>query len=204
MSNIIFVLFPVNLFKDISLLKKSHVFLVEEEYYFDRNKKEFGNLKFNMLKPIYHRATMKSYYDYLLHNNIQCEYINLNVNWIRIVKKYINNLDATMYIYEPNDHYIGNLIMNNFDNYVIVDSPNFILTSSDIDKYNGALRQTSFYKWVREKTNILNDVLIIGLINTPNTGVCQNLYVVNILFLTHYSIIIFFELINLNCIRMNF
>ena len=60
----IFVLFSVDLYKNISILHGKKVFLVEDLHYFNRSSKKNGGIQFNILKPIYHRATMKYYFDY--------------------------------------------------------------------------------------------------------------------------------------------
>ena len=56
----IIVIFPIELYDDLSNLKDKQVFIVEEQIYFDRSSSKLGNLKFNILKPIYHRTTMMS------------------------------------------------------------------------------------------------------------------------------------------------
>lgn len=51
----IIVIFPIDLYDDLSNLKDKQVFIVEEQIYFDRSSSKLKNLKFNILKPIYHR-----------------------------------------------------------------------------------------------------------------------------------------------------
>lgn len=64
-TNKITVLFSIDLYDDMSYIKDTKVFLVEVSLYFNRRDKSLGSMHFNVLKPIYHRATMKSYYDKL-------------------------------------------------------------------------------------------------------------------------------------------
>ena len=54
MDEKVYVLFPIDLYNDISNLKHAKVFLVEETIYFNRSSKKLGSLKFNILKPVYH------------------------------------------------------------------------------------------------------------------------------------------------------
>jgi deoxyribodipyrimidine photolyase-related protein len=147
------VLFPIDLYKDITLLYDEKVFLVEDMHYFNRSSKKDGGINFNILKPIYHRATMKSYYDYLISNGINCQYIDLTKNWIDIVKKH--NIKNGLRFYDPVDRKIEKIISKNFDSYDIITTPRFILSNDELDMYNGALRQTSFYSWIRKLKNIL-------------------------------------------------
>lgn len=148
----IIVIFPIDLYDDLSNLKDKQVFIVEEQIYFDRSSSKLGNLKFNILKPIYHRATMMSYYNKLQKLNINCIYIELNTNWIKTIKlyKYEN-----IYFYNPVDHILEKKIKDNFKDYHILDTSRFILNKNDILLYNGVLKQTSFYIWMRKKYDIL-------------------------------------------------
>ena len=94
MSSPCLVLLPIHLF-DINILLQSletlqlqnlkDIYILEEPVYFgDRDVK----LNFNKLKLIYHRASMKYYYDYLTDNktisrntfinNAKITYINYN------------------------------------------------------------------------------------------------------------------------------
>ena len=149
----IFVLFSVDLYKNISILHGKKVFLVEDLHYFNRSSKKNGGIQFNILKPIYHRATMKYYFDYLILNGINCQYVDLTKNWIDVVKKYyLNNI---LHFYDPVDRKIEKMINKNFDSYEIINTPRFILSTEELEQYNGALRQTSFYSWIRKIKNIL-------------------------------------------------
>lgn len=157
--NKIFVLFPIDLYNDLDLLKNAKIFLVEEEIYFNRASKKYGSMKFNILKPIYHRATMRSYYDYIKSKGINCTYIGLNDDWIKIVKRHIKN-KTELNFYDPVDKILERKIKNNFEEYNILDSPRFLLSSDDLNEYdsnNNKNRQTSFYGWVRKRMVILMD-----------------------------------------------
>lgn len=95
---------------------------------------------------------MMSYYNKLQKLNINCTYIELNTNWIKTINlyKYEN-----IYFYNPVDHILEKKIKDNFKDYHILDTPRFILNKNDILLYNGVLKQTSFYIWMRKKYDIL-------------------------------------------------
>lgn len=154
----VFIIFPIDLYNDLSYIKKSKVFLIEEEHYFNRHDKKLGSFTFNALKPIYHRATMQSYYNKLVKRNIDCEYVEINHDWINIVQKYIkkHDIDILMF-FDPVDRYLENKIKKNFQTYDVINTPRFILTTEDMESYSGVLRQTSFYSWIREYKQILMD-----------------------------------------------
>lgn len=153
----VWVLLPVDLYHDISLLKNSKVFLVEEEHYFNRSAKKHGSMKLNILKPVYHRATMRSYYDFLKSKKIDCVYVDTTNNWIKIVKSHINKTQNQLNFYDPVDRYIEKLISSNFETYDVTNTPRFFLTTEEMESYQGAIRQTSFYGWIRKLKNILMD-----------------------------------------------
>ena len=91
--NKIIVLFPIDLYDDIKYLQDKKVFIVEEQIYFDRysnNLNEFGKLKFNIIKPIYHRATMQAYYDRIVQLHKQITYVGLNENWDKLFWNFLD------------------------------------------------------------------------------------------------------------------
>jgi deoxyribodipyrimidine photolyase-related protein len=157
----IFVLFPIDLFKDIYYLNNSKVILVEHERFFDRSSKQNGSMKLNILKPVYHRASMQEYFQFLKTKKIDVEYISLKQNWIKIVKKHLSkNKDINLKLFDPVDRILEKEINNNFKNYEIINTPRFILGTDDLKEYSDthkSLRQTSFYSWMRKKTNVLMD-----------------------------------------------
>ena len=62
-DNPIFIIFPTQLYENISLLRNNKVFLVEDKIYFTK-------YNFHKLKISFHRATMKKYQDYLLSKKV--------------------------------------------------------------------------------------------------------------------------------------
>ena len=65
----VFVLFPHQLFRDISMLREAGEVYLVEEYLF------FNQYKFHKQKLVLHRASMKYYADYLIKNKITIHYV---------------------------------------------------------------------------------------------------------------------------------
>ena len=75
------ILFPIDLYNDLSYITKYNiqtVYLAEDIHYFKRPK-----MKFNILKPVYHRATMKCYFDFL-KSKVKSYYIECDTDWTKI------------------------------------------------------------------------------------------------------------------------
>jgi deoxyribodipyrimidine photolyase-related protein len=151
------VLFPIDLYDDISYITGTKVFLVEENIYFNRADKSLGSMRFNILKPIYHRASMRSYYDRIKSKGINCTYIEYNDDWIDRVKQYIKSNNSFVQFFDPVDRTLEKKLNKNFDQYDIINTPRFILTNEELEQYDGPVRQTSFYVWNRKTKNILID-----------------------------------------------
>ena len=141
------ILFPIDLYNDLSYITKYNiqtVYLAEDIHYFKRPK-----MKFNILKPVYHRATMKCYFDFL-KSKVKSYYIECDTDWTKIKLQY-----KTLYFFDPVDRTISDKI-NKFT-HIIINTPRFILSKDELDEYKGVIRQTSFYIWIRKKYNILMD-----------------------------------------------
>ena len=65
------IIFPHQLFEDISMLEKADAVYLLEEYLF------FKQYNFHKQKIVFHRATMKFYESYLQENKIKVNYIEL-------------------------------------------------------------------------------------------------------------------------------
>lgn len=149
----IFIILPIHLFSNIDLLQNKKIYLIEEPRF-------FTDFKYHKLKLAYHRATMKSYYNYLDSNKIDITYIDFNnvsnKFYKDLAKKYKN---ITMY--DPSDHILKSKIEKLINNITIIDSLNFLvnttLLNDNIDKfYNGKkYNHLNFYKWQRIRLNIL-------------------------------------------------
>ena len=117
------LLFPNNLYEMKYLpnnIKK--VFLIEDPVFFGYRDIK---MKFNKIKLVLHRASMKYFVDYLIANNIQVKYIDLlkvkNYSFL----KTINNIAY----FELNDHFLQiklDKYLKNKD-IVILNNPNFFM-----------------------------------------------------------------------------
>jgi deoxyribodipyrimidine photolyase-related protein len=160
----IFLIFPVHLFKNIDELINKNVFLIEEPRY-------FTDFKYHKLKLSYHRATMKSYLEYLINNNIKVEYIDFyNVNekfYKLLITKY-----KKVYMYNPCDNVLINNMFKYIPNIIIIETLNFLINEKLINDninifYNGKkYNHKNFYKWQRRRLNIL-----IEKDGTPTGGI---------------------------------
>ena len=150
---IIFIIFPIHLFSNIDVLKNKKIYLIEEPRF-------FTDFKYHKLKLAYHRATMKSYYNYLILNKLEVVYINFkdvtNKFYKDLTKKYKN-----INMYDPSDYILKNKIEKLIKNVIVIDTLNFLvnkkLLNENIDKfYNGKkYNHLNFYKWQRIRLNIL-------------------------------------------------
>ena len=153
----IFLLFPTQLFSDLTLLSKSKlIYLIEEPRYFD----DFG---FHKLKLAYHRASMKKYYDMLKKKKLNVKYIDC--------EKVNNNLYKSLKLENEliNVFYLGDFpLQNKLENIfgkklVINETLNFLIKTNefvDIKKLiykNTRYSHDEFYKYQRKKLSILID-----------------------------------------------
>jgi len=147
----IFLIFPIHLFSDIEKLKDNKVYLIEESRY-------FTDFKYHKLKLAYHRATMKSYYDYLVSEKINVKYIEFHEN---IYDKFKNK--NNIYTYNLSDKILEHKLKKLIPTIHIEESLNFLvnekLIKDNINKfYNGKkYNHQNFYKWQRIRLNILID-----------------------------------------------
>lgn len=153
----IFLLFPTQLFSDLSLLSKSKlIYLIEEPRYFD----DFG---FHKLKLAYHRASMKKYYDMLKKKKLNVKYIDcekVNNNFYKLIKSE-NELINIFYL---GDFPLQNKLENIFGKKLVINETlNFLIKTNefvDIKKLiykNTRYSHEEFYKYQRKKLSILID-----------------------------------------------
>lgn len=182
MSSPCLVLLPIHLF-DINILLQSletlqlsnlkDIYILEEPVYFgDRDVK----LNFNKLKLIYHRASMKYYYDYLTDNktisrnttinNAKITYINYNECKKKTSTPYktINQAHSKVYMFDPVDTYLEAKYSNKkcFGNKLeYIDSPLFLCSNKNLEEYHktkpkpDSYTHASFYKWQKTRLHIL-------------------------------------------------
>jgi deoxyribodipyrimidine photolyase-related protein len=153
----IFLIFPTQLYLNLNLLFNKKIYLIEEPRY-------FIDFKYHKLKLAYHRSTIKSYYDHLLKNKINVEYIDFYLVNAKFYKSLINIVkDKKIYMYNPTDKILFNNILAYIPNIIIEETLNFTinekLIKENINKfYNGKkYNHQNFYKWQRKRLNILID-----------------------------------------------
>jgi deoxyribodipyrimidine photolyase-related protein len=153
----IFLLFPTQLFSDLSFLSKSKlIYLIEEPRYFD----DFG---FHKLKLAYHRASMKKYYDMLKKKKLNIKYIDcekVNNNFYKSIKSENDLIN----IFYPGDIPLQNKLENIFGKKLVINETlNFLIKTNefvDIKKLiykNTRYSHDEFYKYQRKKLSILID-----------------------------------------------
>lgn len=157
----IFLIFPHQLFKDISLLKKADSVYIIEEYLF------FNQYKFHKQKLVLHRASMKYYENYLQENGIKTNYIDAT-NKQSDITILIDNIQANhnvkIKLYDVCDNWLEKRIIetchsNNieFQEYA---TPLFINSKEELSMYFGVKQKylhNDFYIQQRKKLNILID-----------------------------------------------
>ena len=139
-------LFPIKL---LNLNKFSTVYLLEEPRY-------FTDFKFHKMKLMYHRASMKKYYDNLQDSIkiIYIEYHKVNSIYPSINNKY------TVYI-DPIDHKLGKKYKKVLSKANKINNFNFLLTPNEVIEYkdefyaNNKYSHEKFYKFQRKRLNIL-------------------------------------------------
>jgi deoxyribodipyrimidine photolyase-related protein len=149
---VFFLIFPIHLFRNIDLLQDKKVFIVEDPRF-------FTDFHFHKMKIAFHRATMKSYFDYLKKKKIQVDYIECD----QVEKMYdqikINNIEC----YDPNDHKLEKKIRSKCKKLEIIKTLNFtfhkkiILENLSQFKTKNGYNHQNFYKWQRVRLNILVD-----------------------------------------------
>jgi deoxyribodipyrimidine photolyase-related protein len=160
-SKKVFILFPNQLFKDISLLKSVDKVILIEEYLF------FSQYKFHKQKLVFHRASMKQYEFLLTKHNINVEYVQ-TTDPLHDIRKLIpflseNGIEEINY-YDVCDNYLSRRIIDSSKRFKLKTTcyPTylFINTLHEIEEYfQGRVRysQTDFYAFQRKKLNILVD-----------------------------------------------
>lgn len=126
------ILLPNQLFDIKYLPKNTGIVLYEHPHFFTK-------YKYNRLKLILHRASMKCYAEYLKKSGVVVKYVN-----------YDSRKPEGVYIFsEPN-----NLV-------VAGDSPNFLLTHQDHERYfkrSGKFFFNAFYMFFKKELDILPEV----------------------------------------------
>lgn len=153
------LIFPNNLYETKYLPKDvDRVYLVEDPVFFGfRDKK----MRFNKLKLVLHRGSMKYYEDYLKKKKYKVEYIEFD-KLQNLKYSFLSKLKDICY-YELNDH----LLQKRLDKYTkdknvdIFYNPNFLVTTEVLDKYHEKKNNKNkyfhknFYDFIKEELDIL-------------------------------------------------
>ena len=164
--NKIFLVFPNQLFEDISVfLGIDKIFLIEDPLFFgDKN----YPLKFHKLKLILHRASMKFYFEYLVDNDLKVEYVDyLSLKDYKVTdfyKKIFINHEITTY--DPVDYILKKRIIQAANEVIspilFIHNKLFINSAKDNNEYIKSsttknLLQTNFYIWQRKRLKLFID-----------------------------------------------
>jgi deoxyribodipyrimidine photolyase-related protein len=156
-----FLIYPTQLFdykyvkSDIQKYKIDKVFIIEDDNYFTK-------YKFHRLKLVFHRASMKYYYDYLISNKNHVEYYEYTDNYLQHLK------NKNIYFYNPVDRNIIKKLNDGCKKYqyklTMLETPEFITTYEELAEYDKLqkgkkfMHDSSFYKWQKKRLNILVDI----------------------------------------------
>ncbi|MFK2820967.1 cryptochrome/photolyase family protein [Flavobacteriaceae sp. LMIT009] len=154
------IIFPHQLFQNSPLLDVSHSIYLVEEYLF------FSQYKFHKAKLVFHRASMRSYKNYLINRGKTVHYINANeeLSDIRNLINYLVESEiSSINIIEPTDNWLEKRIKKWEEKIVInwFETPMFINKKSELTEFFNPDKQkyfhTSFYKKQRKDRQILID-----------------------------------------------
>lgn len=105
----------------------------------------FKSYNYNKKKLILHRASMKCYYNYLKSRELSVKYINFYAEFSE--KNYV--------LFDPIDN------INLPNNYQILESPNYLLTTNQLEMYQNKTDKYifyNFYMWSKQQLNIIPTV----------------------------------------------
>ena len=157
----IFLIFPNQLFQNISNLQPAKtIYLLEHPLFFGKRKIQMG---FNKKKLILHRASMKYYADYLKKSTsakiIYKDYQELAKYPSGIPPAFKSLKDVTYY--KTIDHELEKFLKP-IPQKTALEPLNFMTTDDEFAAYYATVKsrkkpffQTSFYKWQRERLQIL-------------------------------------------------
>ena len=149
MENNVLILLPNQLFEKLPKYDFEKIILWEHP-------KFFKSYNFHKSKLLFHRVTMKEYYDKLNNENKKT-----NIEYVDFNKKIKTNKKHHLIFYDPVDHEIEkemSKLSKKFKGYTMLNSKLFMETREELEKYaKGKKRFThnSFYTWQRKRLNIL-------------------------------------------------
>ena len=146
-----FLIYPHQLFEDVSVLKKAQeVFLIEDPLFFTQ-------YTFHAQKILLHRVSMKAYEKKLISEKINIQYIEVaELNKTEDIKKFIKSESITLY--DPVDNWLIRKLKKTFSDVRILESPNFLTPSKKVQTFFANKSKyffTDFYISQRKDHNIL-------------------------------------------------
>ena len=157
--NNINIVFPNQLFEKSVLIENNYKTYLIEEYLF------FSHYNFHKQKIVFHRDSMKNYYDYLIEKGIEVIYIN-SFDSQSDIREFLKHLKAKQInIYNPIDNWLEKRISSTCkENDISInfyENPLFINKEDELLPFFSPTKkkffQTPFYKNQRNKLNILLD-----------------------------------------------
>lgn len=153
------LIFPHQLFKNISAIDKEAEIFIIEEYLF------FTHYKFHKQKLVFHRATMKAYELYLNENGFKCTYVEAT-DRLGDIRKLIADLNKNKFeliIYaDVTDNWLEKRIFKTASKHQLKiekrPSQLFVNTTEELNNYFKNKKryfQTDFYIHQRKSRNIL-------------------------------------------------
>ena len=153
------IIFPNQLFKNITFEKSEKIYLVEEWLYFNQ-------YRFHKQKIAFHRATLKFYAAYLTEKGYKVAYINATEQQADLRKLLaVLKQDGVkkITVYKPVDNWLEKRLREEERSFQLnwLENPLFINTDKDLEEYfkkdRRHFHQTDFYKQQRKKRQILMD-----------------------------------------------
>lgn len=142
------LIFTNQLFKNLSSIKNNKTFLIEDAEF-------FNGYNFHKNKLVLHRASMKFYETYLKENGFDVDYIDLNKNWLEVLRE--TNFDEII-TYDLNNFDLEDKIKKSGFNCVFKKSPMFLSSDEEFSEFFSSKKhfsQTSFYIYMRKKHKLL-------------------------------------------------
>lgn len=152
------IILPTTLFDIKEVIKENdrieRIIIYEDKYY-------FNEMKYHKLKIIYHRMTMKKYYDDIDNRKIKKKYYGINdeEKMVKEIKK-----SKRIIFYDPCDkkpkRMMIKLCEKNEKEYEMKESHNFICKIKDLEEFiklrdsKKKIVHETFYRWHRKKMKI--------------------------------------------------
>lgn len=155
----IFLVFPNQLYQEITKVPDVNQLLIIEDYLF------FKQFRFHQQKLVFHRASMRFYQSYLRSNNYSVLYLeSKNSNKTLDLFEYLPEGVSKIHCWESDDDYLSNFLQLGAKKRGLEiefhTTPSFLIdlkSSTDYLHKSGRLFQSNFYQHNRKKLQILMD-----------------------------------------------